>query len=64
MLHSLIGQERRLIDLSSPRLEQPKHMEFRWLAASDLGALDENRGKDDHMIRDVVRLALRSEPRQ
>lgn len=46
-------------DLARPRLEQPKHVEYRWLS-DDLSLLDENRGEEDGYVRHVVAQALRS----
>lgn len=45
-------------DLVRPRLEIPKHTEYRWVGPDDLEILDENRGKDDGAIRRLVVLAL------
>jgi 8-oxo-dGTP pyrophosphatase MutT (NUDIX family) len=47
-------------DLSRPRLEWPKHTEFRWIGASELVLLDENDGRDDGLVRHLAELALRS----
>lgn len=47
-------------DLSRPRLEVPKHVEFRWLGPGELDLLDENRGTDDGLVHRLVELALRS----
>lgn len=47
-------------DLNRPRLERPKHIEFRWIDVGDIELLDENRGRDDGMVRRLVELALRS----
>ena len=47
-------------DLGRPRLERPKHVEFRWIGAGELDLLDENRGRDDGLVRHLVELALRS----
>jgi 8-oxo-dGTP diphosphatase len=46
-------------DLAFPRLEVPKHVEFRWIGPEDTALLDENRGADDGIVRHVVELALR-----
>jgi ADP-ribose pyrophosphatase YjhB (NUDIX family) len=46
-------------DLSQPRLERGKHIEFRWLDRHNLTLLDENRGVDDGLVRRLVELALR-----
>lgn len=47
-------------DLSAPRLERPKHIEYRWIGTGDLPVLDENRRADDGLIRRLVGLALGS----
>jgi hypothetical protein len=47
-------------DLRQPRLEVPKHVEFRWIGQSELALLDENRGADAGLVRRLVELALRS----
>jgi 8-oxo-dGTP pyrophosphatase MutT (NUDIX family)/2'-5' RNA ligase len=47
-------------DLARPRLEWPKHTEFRWLGADELIVLDENDGRDDGLVRHLAELALRS----
>jgi 8-oxo-dGTP diphosphatase len=47
-------------DLSQPRLELPKHVEFRWLGSGDLDLLAENRAADGGLVRRLVELALRS----
>src|SRR6266545_2070386 len=46
-------------DLRRPRVEVPKHVDFRWLADNELELLDENRGLDDGLVRRLVALALR-----
>lgn len=45
-------------DLAHPRLEWPKHVEFRWVDRQGIGLLDENAGRDDGLIRHLVELAL------
>lgn len=45
-------------DLARPRLERPKHVEFRWIGPDDLPILDENRASDDGLIRRIVAKAL------
>lgn len=45
-------------DLAQPRLEFPKHVEFRWLGPIDLAVLDENHGADGGLVRRLVELAL------
>jgi len=47
-------------DLSRPRLEWPKHTEYRWIGADELPLLDENDGRDDGLVRHLADLALRS----
>lgn len=47
-------------DLERPRIEWPKHTEFRWIGAGDVAILDENRGRDDGLVRHLAELALRS----
>ena len=45
-------------DLEHPRLEVPKHTEFRWVALGETALLDENRGLDGGYIRRIVEKAL------
>jgi 8-oxo-dGTP pyrophosphatase MutT (NUDIX family) len=45
-------------DLERPRLEVPKHVEFRWIGPGDTTVLDENRGLDEGFIRRIVERAL------
>ncbi len=45
-------------DLTQPRLEVPKQIEFRWVGREDTALLDENRRRDDGLIRFLVELAL------
>ncbi len=47
-------------DLARPRLESPKHVEFRWIGPQETELLDENRGEDGGLVRRLVELALRS----
>jgi len=47
-------------DLATPRLEWPKHTEVRWIRREELELLDENRGRDDGLVRHLAELALRS----
>ncbi len=47
-------------DLDRPRLEWPKHTEFRWIDASGVTLLDENGGRDDGLVRHLAEIALRS----
>jgi len=45
-------------DLDNPRLEVPKQIEFRWIGRDETPILDENRGRDNGLVRQVVELAL------
>ncbi len=45
-------------DLSSPRLEHPKQIEFDWVDADDLDRLMENRTSDETLVRDIVARGL------
>jgi 8-oxo-dGTP pyrophosphatase MutT (NUDIX family) len=45
-------------DLARPRLEVPKQVDFRWIGRSELSLLDENRGKDEGIVRSLVEMAL------
>ncbi|OLC58279.1 MAG: hypothetical protein AUH85_01065 [Chloroflexi bacterium 13_1_40CM_4_68_4] len=45
-------------DLRRPRLERPKHVEFRFITPAEIGLLDENRGADGGFIRRVAELAF------
>lgn len=45
-------------DLSAPRLERPKHVEYRWIDSDTISLLDEYRAADDTLIRRLVELAL------
>ncbi len=47
-------------DLSRPRLEQPRHVEFRWIGHGETTLLDENRGMDFGYIRRIVEMCLLS----
>jgi 8-oxo-dGTP pyrophosphatase MutT (NUDIX family) len=47
-------------DLSRPRLEAGKHTEFRWLAAHEVGVLDEGRDPDDGLIRQIAEDGFRA----
>lgn len=47
-------------DLERPRLEWPKHTESRWIGAAEVSLLDENRGRDDGLVRHLAEVALRS----
>jgi 8-oxo-dGTP diphosphatase len=47
-------------DLARPRLERPKHVEFRWVGPDETAILDENRGADDGVVRRIVEIALAS----
>jgi 8-oxo-dGTP pyrophosphatase MutT (NUDIX family) len=41
-------------DLSRPRLEEGKHTEYRWIGPDEIGLLDENRGVDDGLMRQIA----------
>jgi 8-oxo-dGTP pyrophosphatase MutT (NUDIX family) len=41
-----------------PRLEYPKQVEFRWIAPGEMDVLDENRDRDDGMVRQLVEIAF------
>ena len=41
-------------DLTEPRLEQPKHVEYAWVGRDDLDRLMENRTPSETLLRDVV----------
>ena len=41
-------------DLSRPRLEAGKHTEFRWITRDEITVLDENRGVDDGLMRQIA----------
>lgn len=41
-------------DLGRPRLEVGKHTEYRWIGPDDIAVLDENRGVDDGLMRQIV----------
>ena len=45
-------------DLGAPRLEWPKQVEWRWFGRHDLALLDENRGADEGIVRQIVEIAL------
>jgi hypothetical protein len=47
-------------NLDRPRLERPKHVEFRWIGVDDLDLFEENRGLDGNLVRHLAELALRS----
>ena len=47
-------------DLDAPRLEWPKHTESRWIGRDHVALLDDNRDRDDGMVRHLAELALRS----
>jgi 8-oxo-dGTP diphosphatase len=47
-------------DLERPRLERPKHVEFRWIGRHELALLAENLGRDGGLVRHLAELALRS----
>ena len=41
-------------DLTSPRLEHPKHIDYDWVDADDLDRLLENPTPDEALVRDIV----------
>ncbi|GIF71048.1 hypothetical protein Asi02nite_05660 [Asanoa siamensis] len=41
-------------DLSRPRLEEGKHTAFRWIGPDEVDVLDENRGIDDGLVRQII----------
>jgi 8-oxo-dGTP diphosphatase len=41
-------------DLARPRLEAGKHTEFRWIGPDEVDVLDENRGVDDGLMRQIA----------
>ena len=41
-------------DLTKPRLEQPKHVEYAWVGLDDLADLMEHRTPSETLLRDVV----------
>lgn len=45
-------------NLGRPRIERPKHVEFRWIGPEETSILDENRGADGGFIRRIVEIAL------
>jgi 8-oxo-dGTP diphosphatase len=45
-------------DLSAPRLEAPKHIEFAWVGVEDLDRLMENRRPEQILVRDIVRRGI------
>lgn len=45
-------------DLSRPRLEEGKHIEFRWIGPDDVGLLRENRGVDQGLVARIVQRAF------
>ena len=49
-------------DLSRPRLEWPQHVEWRWIGPNETELLDENRGLDHGMVRELVELAFTLAP--
>jgi 8-oxo-dGTP diphosphatase len=60
------GVARREIDyvievegnLSAPRLEHPKHVDYAWVRLDDLDRLMENRGPEQTLLRDLVARGL------
>ncbi|HEY7398397.1 MAG TPA: NUDIX domain-containing protein [Gaiellaceae bacterium] len=45
-------------DLSAPRLERPKHVEFDWVGLDGLDRLMENRGPEQALVLDIVRRGI------
>lgn len=45
-------------DLTSPRLEHPKHVEFAWVGPDDLALLMENRRPEQTLLREIVRRGI------
>jgi 8-oxo-dGTP diphosphatase len=45
-------------DLSAPRLERPKHIEFAWVGRDELDRLMENRAPEQTLLRDIVARGL------
>jgi 8-oxo-dGTP pyrophosphatase MutT (NUDIX family) len=45
-------------DLEQPQLERDKVTEYRWVGASDVDLLEENRQPSDSVVADLVRSAL------
>jgi hypothetical protein len=45
-------------DLDAPRLEVPKHVEFRWIGGGETAILNENRAADGGFVRRIVEAAL------
>jgi 8-oxo-dGTP diphosphatase len=41
-------------DLSAPRLEHPKHVEYAWVGLDDLDRLMENRAPEETLVRELV----------
>ena len=46
-------------DLTSPRLERPKHVEYAWVTLAELDMLMENRTPERTLVRDIVARGLR-----
>jgi 8-oxo-dGTP diphosphatase len=47
-------------DLSAPRLERPKHIEFAWVGIDELDRLMENRASEHTLLRDIVARGLQA----
>lgn len=45
-------------DLSAPRLERPKHIEFAWIGIDQLDRLMERRQAEQTLLRDIVARGL------
>jgi 8-oxo-dGTP pyrophosphatase MutT (NUDIX family) len=41
-------------DLSRPRLEVGKHTAYKWITRDEIAVLDENKGIDDGLVRQIV----------
>jgi 8-oxo-dGTP diphosphatase len=51
-------------DLSAPRLERPKHIEYGWVGPDELDRLMENRTWAEALVRDIVARGLSEAARQ
>jgi 8-oxo-dGTP diphosphatase len=41
-------------DLSRPRLEEGKHTAYKWISRDEIAVLDENKGIDDGLVRQII----------
>jgi 8-oxo-dGTP diphosphatase len=41
-------------DLSRPRLEVGKHTAYKWITRDEIAVLDENKGIDDGLVRQII----------